>query len=632
MSPPRSANQPGQRASTSSRPPPGSSSHHQICFRTPLVGSFPLARAAVLSPAGILPQNPFLIPRGNGSPEPADDGADAGDTMLVIRDALLLQLQKDRLRQEVIMTELARLERAIALCPAAHHGIGSAYLEQPKPLSFTFNEEFMSRRRWSEHCYDADEVHDPKIKDITHWSVRLNSSKPATKDRFCVCTRPCCSNTKADGVSEAFDEQKLQGSNEVRILSFMHPKKTLPSLKWELTGITIPVKKPKPPQGWSCAICQVEAPNTEHGIQVHCAGKKHRSNVATLESKNKTISQKEETIAKPSPCAGQETSAIKCGSCAICQVEAPNTEHNIQEHCAGKKHRSNVATLESSNKIISQKEETIAEPSSSAGQETSAIKSSCSTCQANCTNEADLKEHLSGRTHQQNIEAQCQEGGGKVKNTELEEAKCHKSNVPPHSEKLPCSISQDHCPSESELGSLLLAKLQDLLDAISNMATISESHKAKFLPNNVSQDAEQISQSDCSICQIGSDYLSCSSEPQSENPHRIRRRRKKRGALQVEGQDAEPGDMEPGDKISSDGSCSKSTGLEEKLAPYLCEVCNLDLNSKSRLADHCNEEEHLEKQKLLTFCKVCNLQCNSSKMLAHHCTGKKHRKNLNANK
>nr|CAB3457083.1 unnamed protein product [Digitaria exilis] len=578
---------------------------------------------------------------------------DAGDTMLVIRDALLLQLQKDRLRQEVIMTELARLERAIALCPAAHHGIGSAYLEQPKPLSFTFNEEFMSRRRWSEHCYDADEVHDPKIKDITHWSVRLNSSKPATKDRFCVCTRPCCSNTKADGVSEAFDEQKLQGSNEVDAPNTEHSiqeqcagKKhrsnvaTVESKNKTISQKEEKIAKPSSCAGqetsaikcWSCAICQVEAPNTEHGMQEHRAGKKHQSNVATLESKNKTISQKEETIAKPSPCAGQETSAIKCGSCAICQVEAPNTEHNIQEHCAGKKHRSNVATLESSNKIISQKEETIAEPSSSAGQETSAIKSSCSTCQANCTNEADLKEHLSGRTHQQNIEAQCQEGGGKVKNTELEEAKCHKSNVPPHSEKLPCSISQDHCPSESELGSLLLAKLQDLLDAISNMATISESHKAKFLPNNVSQDAEQISQSDCSICQIGSDYLSCSSEPQSENPHRIRRRRKKRGALQVEGQDAEPGDMEPGDKISSDGSCSKSTGLEEKLAPYLCEVCNLDLNSKSRLADHCNEEEHLEKQKLLTFCKVCNLQCNSSKMLAHHCTGKKHRKNLNANK
>ena len=37
---------------------------------------------------------------------------DAGDQ---IRDALLSQLQKDRLRQEIIMAELARIERAMAL-------------------------------------------------------------------------------------------------------------------------------------------------------------------------------------------------------------------------------------------------------------------------------------------------------------------------------------------------------------------------------------------------------------------------------------------------------------------------------------------------------------------------------------
>lgn len=152
--------------------------------------------------------------------------------MLVIRDALLLQLQKDRLRQEVIMTELARIERAMALCSAAHHGIGSAYLEQPKPLSFTFNEEFMSHHRWPEHCSDADEVHDPMKKYIPHWSVQLKSWKPATEDRFSVCSRPCCSNVKAGGLNEALDEQKLQESNEVRILSFMHVLFFCPSLSF----------------------------------------------------------------------------------------------------------------------------------------------------------------------------------------------------------------------------------------------------------------------------------------------------------------------------------------------------------------------------------------------------------------
>ena len=89
--------------------------------------------------------------------------------MLVIRDALLLQLQKDRLRQEIIMAELANLESAMALRSAAR----TAYVEQPKPLFFTFNEEFMPYFRWTEHCSNVDGVHDPKKKD-----VRLTSPAP----------------------------------------------------------------------------------------------------------------------------------------------------------------------------------------------------------------------------------------------------------------------------------------------------------------------------------------------------------------------------------------------------------------------------------------------------------------------
>ena len=137
--------------------------------------------------------------------------------MLVIRDALLLQLQKDRLRQDIIMAELANLESDMALRSAAR----TAYVEQPKPLFFTFNEEFMPYFRWTEHCSNVDGVHDPKKKDVKHGGVQPMSGKPASEDRFCVCSRPCCSNGKSEE-NEAFDEKKLQESNEVSILSFMH--------------------------------------------------------------------------------------------------------------------------------------------------------------------------------------------------------------------------------------------------------------------------------------------------------------------------------------------------------------------------------------------------------------------------
>lgn len=48
--------------------------------------------------------------------------AEEDSSMLVIRDALLSQLQKDRLRQEIILAELAKIERAMALRAADAEG------------------------------------------------------------------------------------------------------------------------------------------------------------------------------------------------------------------------------------------------------------------------------------------------------------------------------------------------------------------------------------------------------------------------------------------------------------------------------------------------------------------------------
>jgi hypothetical protein len=144
------------------------------------------------------------------------DKAGAGDTMLVIRDALLLQLQRDRLRQQIIMTELARLEHAMALCSPARHGIDTACVEQSKPLFFTSSEEYMPHHRWMEHYSDVSEFRDLKKNDAKHVNVQLKPVNPAAEDQFSVCSRPCCSNGKAEE-NEAFDEQKLQESNEVNI-------------------------------------------------------------------------------------------------------------------------------------------------------------------------------------------------------------------------------------------------------------------------------------------------------------------------------------------------------------------------------------------------------------------------------
>ncbi|TVU09565.1 hypothetical protein EJB05_43048, partial [Eragrostis curvula] len=550
-----------------------------------------------------------------------------GDTMLVIRDALLLQLHKDRLRQEIIMAELAKIERAMALSSASCHSIFAGDLEWAKLPSFSFGEKFIPHRRWPaslEHWADVDGHHDLKAAaGARQEGLESRSMRPDMDDHVSKCLRPCCTSKEREE-NAALDEQKLQEYNEAS--TFMlntQPKESSPLVKWELTGITMSVKKPKSPQKWSCTICHVE-----------------------------TIS-----------------------------------ERQLREHCAGKKHRSNLATLESRNKAISNKAETTTVPSSCAGQKASPINWSCSTCLASGTSEADLKDHLNGSSHKRNIEEQCKEGYG-MSRIEPQEAESHMSNVPQHAEKPPlwsCSICRANCTRESELGSQLSAKIQvPLVHEINNMVRNSESWGAKLPPNIVPQHAEQTTRSSCSIHQANCDQQSdladhfggeihqlkiqvlheeakqtenippridknqpasewdcsvceakCFTESQFENHCRGKRHRKKIKALKGEGAEAKLCDLKTENKdpsVGSDSMTATSHKVEEQMTPCVCDICNLLCSSKNISAGRCSREEHLEEQKLLNFCEVCDLQCNSGKMLLHHCTGKKHLKKLNATK
>jgi hypothetical protein len=143
--------------------------------------------------------------------------------MLVIRDALLSQLQKDRLRQEIILAELAKIEHAMVLHNDSRHGISTDDVEWTKPVPFTFREESIPHCRWSvsrEDYADVDETYDPKKKNGRHGSVELKSGKPAMEYHVCECLRPCC-NGKAGQENAKLEEQKLQESSEVGTLSVL---------------------------------------------------------------------------------------------------------------------------------------------------------------------------------------------------------------------------------------------------------------------------------------------------------------------------------------------------------------------------------------------------------------------------
>ncbi|CAN6224487.1 unnamed protein product [Urochloa humidicola] len=297
--------------------------------------------------------------------DPPSDGYSA----LVIRDALQAQLQKDRLRQEIIEAELAKIDRAMAL-------------QQGKPpVPYYSTEQFMAHRGFS------GAAHDPSKMDERHRSLELKSWKPVAGYRLGECSGDC----------RAGQEIKLQESNETK-----QPR--LGSLTWELTEVTLPVKRPKATaRRWSCTVCQVEA-TSEHNLQEHFAGQKHQANVASSESRNnggrhlttiRALQQEESKSTAMNPVHLRPPSAalgklpLVNGSsssemtrhmmslyfCKVCNVQC-SSEVMFEDHRTGKKHRG---------KVWKQK-----------------VRTFCKVCNLQCNSDEMLADHLTGKKHQKN--------------------------------------------------------------------------------------------------------------------------------------------------------------------------------------------------------------------------------------
>ncbi|KAM0866857.1 hypothetical protein ACQ4PT_042369 [Festuca glaucescens] len=505
-----------------------------------------------------------------------------GDAMLVMRDALLWQLHKDRLRQEIIVAELAKIERTMALRAASgHHTTAMPRDGVPQHRGPVFG-------CW-EHYGDVGEENDVKLPNNDRQSAESRFSKPVVEDRANKSWNPCKCGGYAGPQSSAFDEPKLQDSVETT-----PPSKTASAVKWELTEITIPVKKPKPkpPMTWSCTVCQVQV-NIEKVIQKHCAGKIHQSNIATLESRIKAISgQKAKKGAKPSP----GTDEIK----------------------------------------------------------TSSIRWSCNTCQASGTCQSDLEEHLKGTEHQQNIVASCKEGSSNndmVKSIALDEAKSHKSNMPQHAEKahlVGCTTCQVICGHESDLqihlkGKRHLNKIRALLEESKNLAALcqegSNNDVAKYIPpqeaksheSNVPQHAEKPPLVGCHICQV-----ICGRETDLEIHLKGKRHLNKIRDL-----------LEESKSITMDPEPHKAD-LNLDSMPQHMEKTYCELDSESHLRDErlqlnvraLGEKTNQEKSNPPEIakgqipssewdCATCQAKCNSKAQFEHHCINGRNQQKIN---
>lgn len=109
----------------------------------------------------------------------------------MIRDALQAQLQKERLHQEIIEAELAKIDRAMA-------SISLADLQQGKPIS-SVTEEFMPRRSY------LDALQYPRKQDERNGSAVLKLWKHD----------PGYRPSESSSNGKAGQQSKLQESNGV---------------------------------------------------------------------------------------------------------------------------------------------------------------------------------------------------------------------------------------------------------------------------------------------------------------------------------------------------------------------------------------------------------------------------------
>uniref|UniRef100_K3ZZ60 C2H2-type domain-containing protein n=1 Tax=Setaria italica TaxID=4555 RepID=K3ZZ60_SETIT len=268
-----------------------------------------------------------------------------GDSMLVIRDALQAQLQKDRLRQEIIEAELAKIDRAMALRPATLNCISD--VQQGKPVSCSLIEEFMTHRGF------LGAGHDLKKKDERHGSLEMKPWNPVMGMGYRL--GECSTDGKAG------QESKMQESNEVEATS-------------------------------------------EHNLQEHFAGQKHQANVASLESRNnggrqqtaiRALQQEESKstamdyvyVRPPSaggklPLNGSRSNVassvmarhmMSLYFCKVCNVQC-SSEVMFEDHLRGKKHRGKMRKLK--------------------------VRTFCKVCNLQCHSDEMLADHLAGKKHQ----------------------------------------------------------------------------------------------------------------------------------------------------------------------------------------------------------------------------------------
>ncbi|CAL5088329.1 unnamed protein product [Urochloa decumbens] len=468
---------------------------------------------------------------GRRFPEPPQHG---DSPMLVIRDALLSQLHKDRLRQEIIMAELAKIERAMAVRSA-----DAAGRPANDPVPFPSDEQFMPHGGGAagagRGAVGADGgVHDLKKEDgVVHEGAESKpEKKTAMEDLAGGCFKTCCSAGKAAGQENAaHDECKVQESSETLL-----PKKT-----------------PPPSIKWSCSICQAKA-TSEGNLQQHFAGQKHQSKVAALLSKRNVNCQKAAPTAEQARNVRQYAAEKQHPTwlCRFCQSKC-TCKSDMENHLRGKRHRAKVQALleecKNMDRNLGSTETKSDLDNVTQDEENPAPTWNCSLCQAKCTRQSELENHLKGKRHQLNflvLQVEAQQYLS-VWGCSICQAKCK-----------PASQFEDHCSARGHQQKIAL--LKGGANARSSGFQAAKKPPSDGASSKGGSSEEMATQKTLYFCKL------CNLHCNSKNTLAEHRQGKKH--------------MEK---------------VEKRMSLSYCTVCKLQCNSEKMLAHHCTGKAHLAK-------------------------------------
>ncbi|XXG58634.1 hypothetical protein AAC387_Pa04g0899 [Persea americana] len=311
--------------------------------------------------------------------------------MMPIRESVRRELEKERIREEIIAGEILRkreleeevrrelwYEREVALRRQAEQ----FSLQGRKHNKKAKEEEFLNKPPCGGNKTEAAELmNQNKVKE--EWLCDLCNVR-ATSELDLKNGHLQGKKHKAKAKErELLIASETGGGSNIEAEELVIPK----MLKME----------------WSCDLCHVMAPN-EQALTEHLYGKKHKAREEELLIASKCDEGNKNEAAElinPNKVKSEAAELInpnkvkKEWSCAVCQVSPPNEQH-LSKHLQGKKHKAKEEALIKASK-----------PNESNNTEAAQLINpnnvkkdwSCTLCQESAPSEQGLNEHLQGKKH-----------------------------------------------------------------------------------------------------------------------------------------------------------------------------------------------------------------------------------------